>query len=112
MFYKQAYQKLRVFRQGQTLERLISNLDLEESGKKKRAGKADPNGFPVYLGSSCKGENQVVQLIIPVTVLPFPLNSIRKETNERSLNKRPNTEWLTTSIINFPSKSQANVIYN
>ena len=36
MFYKQAYQKLRVFRQGQTLERLISNLDLEESGKKKR----------------------------------------------------------------------------
>ena len=46
MFYKQAYQKLRVFRQGQTLERLISNLDLEESGKKKESRKSRSKWLP------------------------------------------------------------------
>lgn len=55
------------------MERLILNLEIGEFEKKKRKGKADPNGLPVYLESSCKLESQVVDLIIPVTVLlTFP----------------------------------------
>lgn len=46
-FIDRLIKRLRVFRQGQTLERLISNLDLEESKLKKReSGKSRSKWLP------------------------------------------------------------------